>query len=95
MTLKESGEWGYEPFGVNRGEANEEQESRISRRKDLARFLGVESTTLDRRKDGTLRSLGSSLDSCSCSSSQIYSTMDFGKSSGNRSSSDNYLSTKM
>ena len=93
-TLEEEG---GEPLRVTKGEVGEEQGSQRSRKKDLARFLGVESTTLDRRKDDTLRSLGSTLDSCSYSSSQIYSTRDSEKSSGNTSSthSEYYLSTKM
>ena len=80
MTL---GEEGCGLLEVSGGETEENHRSWRNKRKDLVRFLGVESTALNRRKDGTLRSLGSSLDSCSYSSSQIYSTIDFLKSSRN------------
>ena len=55
LTLEEEG---GEIWRVSRVETGETHESWRSRRKDLARFLGVESTTLDRRKDGTIRTFG-------------------------------------
>ena len=86
-------EEGVELLWVPRGESEEEKGSRRSRKKDLARFLGVESNTFYRRKNTVLRSF----DSCSYSSSQIYSTLDSVLSAKNpsKTSSEYYLSTKL
>ena len=76
MSLKEEKlmlileEEGVELLRVTRGETNKEK---WSRRKDMARFLGVASTTLDRRKD---TNLSFKQQSCSQSSSHTNSKFD-------------------